>query len=504
MLLLRSSIWALPDTAWVRHYAGPGAAHDYATDVALDAAGNVYSTGATQPGGSGPFGYLTVSYSPSGDLRWVKDLLSGPGTAQAIAIDSAGAVYVTGMSSEDCVTLKYRGDGEQCWLRRYNGPGNGSDWGEAIAAGLNGKVCVAGRVYDTIDLSYDFLTIMYDTGGAQKWFARYNGPAQMMDIAFGVAIDQAGNVYTGGSSDAPDTRPDYALVKYDSLGHEKWVARYEGPGNDEMQDMTVDASGNVYLTGIGTTLTDTCEGYVTVKFDSEGDLCWVADYQATSRECDWSYAVATDAEQNVYVTGMAWADSASGYDCTTIKYDSRGRQLWVARWRVPDAVQNWGADLAFDRAGNVYVTGGATADGLHYDVITLKYSGAGELLWSVVYSRPGRGGAAVALELDGNGDVIVAGQTWGPDSSYDLTVVKYTGTGALMEAPVTTAPRGWQGPSVLRGTLVGRGVKDALVDCAGREVADLHPGPNDVSHLAPGVYFVREGPQAIRKVVIAR
>jgi hypothetical protein len=352
---------------------------------------------------------------------------------------------------------------------------------------------------------------MYDTGGVQKWVARHNGPAQMMDIAFGVAIDQAGNVYTGGSSDAPDTMPDYALVKYDLLGHEKWVARYEGPGNDEMQDMTVDASGNAYLTGIGTTLNDTCEGYVTVKFNSEGDLCWIADYQATSRECDWSYAVATDAEQNVYVTGMAWADSASGYDCTTIKYDSRGRQLWVARWRVPDAVQNWGADLAFDRAGNVYVTGGATADGLHYDVITLKYSSAGELRWTAIYSRPGRGGAAVAVELDGNEDVLVAGQIWGADSSYDLTVIKYTGAGALVEVPANTVPRGVQGPSVLRGSVVGRGVRDALVDCAGRKVADLDPGPNDVSQLAPGVYFVREAQaqaqaqaQAVRKVVITK
>jgi hypothetical protein len=40
-------------------------------------------------------------------------------------------------------------------------------------------------------------------------------------------------------------------------------------------------------------------------------------------------------------------------------------------------------------------------------------------------------------------------------------------------------------------------------------VLDLHPGANDVSHLAPGVYFVREEPQAsgskpqaVRKVVL--
>jgi YVTN family beta-propeller protein len=49
----------------------------------------------------------------------------------------------------------------------------------------------------------------------------------------------------------------------------------------------------------------------------------------------------------------------------------------------------------------------------------------------------------------------------------------------------------------------------ALVDITGRKVADLRPGPNDVRTLAPGVYFVREEPQAVnskpqavRKVII--
>ena len=48
--------------------------------------------------------------------------------------------------------------------------------------------------------------------------------------------------------------------------------------------------------------------------------------------------------------------------------------------------------------------------------------------------------------------------------------------------------------------------KTALLDISGREVLDLHPGPNDVSQLAPGVYFVRmicgEGRPANTKVVV--
>jgi hypothetical protein len=49
----------------------------------------------------------------------------------------------------------------------------------------------------------------------------------------------------------------------------------------------------------------------------------------------------------------------------------------------------------------------------------------------------------------------------------------------------------------------------ALLDISGRKVLDLQPGPNDVSHLAPGVYFVREAQaqahaQAVRKVVLTK
>ncbi|MCX6841192.1 MAG: sialidase family protein, partial [candidate division WOR-3 bacterium] len=51
----------------------------------------------------------------------------------------------------------------------------------------------------------------------------------------------------------------------------------------------------------------------------------------------------------------------------------------------------------------------------------------------------------------------------------------------------------------------------ALLDIGGRKVLDLKPGANDVRALAPGVYFVREEPQAanskpqpVRKVVVTR
>jgi YVTN family beta-propeller protein len=73
--------------------------------------------------------------------------------------------------------------------------------------------------------------------------------------------------------------------------------------------------------------------------------------------------------------------------------------------------------------------------------------------------------------------------------------------------------------TVVRGVLVLEAVESRrhaayraeLLDISGRKVLSLHPGANDVRKLAPGVYFVREEPQAasrkpqaVLKVVVTR
>jgi hypothetical protein len=65
-------------------------------------------------------------------------------------------------------------------------------------------------------------------------------------------------------------------------------------------------------------------------------------------------------------------------------------------------------------------------------------------------------------------------------------------------------------PMIVRGVLtVGQrpavdGSGPELVDAMGRKVMELHAGANVTRMLAPGVYFVREEPQAVRKVLVVR
>lgn len=73
----------------------------------------------------------------------------------------------------------------------------------------------------------------------------------------------------------------------------------------------------------------------------------------------------------------------------------------------------------------------------------------------------------------------------------------------IAEAGSQEAKRVIRGATIVRGVLclpaassIERGASSVLLDISGRKVLDLKPGANDVHALAPGVYFVREEPQA--------
>jgi hypothetical protein len=42
-----------------------------------------------------------------------------------------------------------------------------------------------------------------------------------------------------------------------------------------------------------------------------------------------------------------------------------------------------------------------------------------------------------------------------------------------------------------------------LLDVAGRKAMDLRAGANDVRHISPGIYFVRQA-SSVRKVILTR
>ena len=171
-------------------------------------------------------------------------------------------------------------------------------------------------------------------------------------------MDAAGNVYVTGTSQGSGTGDDFATVKYDAGGNQLWVARYNGPGNggDRASALAIDAAGNVYVTGVSQG-SDTGEEYATVKYDAAGNQLWVARYNGPGNATDRPSALAVDAAGNVCVTGASWGLDNRSIDYATVKYDTNGNELWVARLYFGPDVGSIVVAIAVDAVGNVVCNG---------------------------------------------------------------------------------------------------------------------------------------------------
>jgi hypothetical protein len=204
---------------WARRYNGASNGEDRAAALAVDDGGNLYVTGYSSSAGS-LRDYLTIKYLPDGDTAWTARY-DGPANdrdeACALAVDPWGAVCVTGFSWDsptnlDYATVKYLPNGDTAWVRRYNGPDNDGDGAEAIAVDAAGCLYVTGA--SSGGTSQDYATIKYLPHGDMAWVTRYGGGANGYDRASAIATDGFGNVYVTGCSWSAGTSLDFATIKY--------------------------------------------------------------------------------------------------------------------------------------------------------------------------------------------------------------------------------------------------------------------------------------------------
>ena len=315
----------------------------------------------------------------------------------------------------DGVPVTPAGGVYEAWVARYNGTGNSYDEAIGLAVDNSGNVYVAGTSRGSGTLN-DYATVKYDSAGQQQWVALYNDPGHPDEQLNAMTIDASGNVYVTGRSGTNNIPYVCTTIKYGSAGQLLWVARYNAPNGASGQAIAVDSSGNTYVAAYGSNQPNTlfC---ATIKYNAAGEQQWVAEYHGGSG-ADEPAAIVVDNAGNVYVTGTT--QICQGSDYLTLKYNSAGQEQWVARYHGPQEPLDAAKAIAIDNSGNVYVTGRS-----FNDYATIKYNAAGQQQWAARQPR----GEADAIAVDGAGNVYVTGRVADPNGYPDYGTIKYNASG---------------------------------------------------------------------------
>ena len=315
-----------------------GSAADAATVVAIGPNGHLYVAGQahsadfpTTPGAyqtthRGNDDVFVARLDPAtGDPVYIT-LLGGSGTDQVygLAVDAAGAAYVTGWTNHSSFprtagvvdnqgggswegfVAKFSPDGTQLAYSTFLG-GNETDWPRAIVVDDRGAATVTGsttspdfpvsaNAYDkicgtdgacnptnSVEQSDVFITRLNPTATALEYSTFLGGAG--LDAAFALAMDVDGAVLVGGSTYATDFPTTTGAVD----------ATYAGMGDAFLAALAVDGQNLIYATYLGGDRLDAAFG---VAVDTDGAAYAVgatksADFPITPAACDTSYGGGT-------------------------------------------------------------------------------------------------------------------------------------------------------------------------------------------------------------------
>ncbi len=480
--------------------AGMGSENtEFSHGVAVDSTGNVYMGGYFRgradfdPGTGTAFltsagnadAYLQKLDS-SGNLVWVKTF-SGPENifGYAVMVDNQDNAYLAGSfsgsadfdpgagvtqftaSGSDAFIVKLSSSGSLVWARKMGSADTEVALGLAVDSSRN--VYATGYFGTTADFdpgaavvnlvsagAHDVFVQKLDSSGTFVWARGTGGSAD--DMGYGVAVDDAGNVYTAGSFEGSgDFNPgagtttltsrggsDVFVQKLSSTGVLSWAAGMGGTGDDAGSGIGVDKEGNPYTTGYfratadfnpgvgaSNTVSNGAQDAFVLRLSTGGVFAWVASMGGSSTDVGTAIDVSDNGD--VYVTGSfsGSADFEPGTGTTTLaslgvtdvfaqRLDQNGGFVWAKSFG--GSAGDEGMAIAIDASLVVHLAGtfkasvdfdpGAGSFSLasngEADVFVEKFNSSGGFVWARgvggVSSEAGRSVAA-----DGSGNVYATG-----------------------------------------------------------------------------------------------
>jgi hypothetical protein len=276
-------------------------------------------------------------------------------------------------------------------------------------------------------------------------------------------LDGNGNVFVTGDSRGTGSGRDYATIMYSSAGVPLWTNRYSGPAfagyaGDVATSLAVDSSGNVIVTGASDRLGDSDFPYfdfATIKYSNAGVPLWTNLYISPGYDNAYANALAVDSSGNVFVTGYLERYASYARDIATVAYSSAGAPLWTNRHDGPGHWDDEALSIALDNNGNVFVAGDSYGTNNNSDFVTLAYSGAGAPLWTNRFRGPVDDyDAAMAVAVNGSGNVLVTGWSRTTTNGTDFVTIKYSSLSpppvpslAIRRTTTNTVVISWASPS---------------------------------------------------------
>jgi hypothetical protein len=236
------------------------------------------------------------------------------------------------------------------------------------------------------------------------------------------------------------------LLSYNFASGWQWAKAMGGTGADQGNAIVVDATGNVYSTGLfsGTAdfdpgvgifnLTSIGNGDIFIsKLDFFGNFIWAKSVGGTAD--DASNSIAVDASSNIYITGrfvgtVDFDPDTGVYNLSSIggfgnifisKFDSSGHFIWAKQ--IGGAFSNSGLSIALDESENVFTTGffsgtvdfdpgpnvfNLTGTG-STDVFVSKLNSSGDFVWAKSFDGISSGARGYAISIDHSGNVLTTG-----------------------------------------------------------------------------------------------
>ena len=435
---------------------------------------------------------------------------TGYDTAEGIAVDSSGSVYITGMTaSTDFPTTMgaYNGGSYDIFVANLSTDGNslvystfigglGYDAGHAIAVDSSGNVYVAGETTST-DLptvnAYqstlkgigDGVLLKLNSTGTGLLYSTYFGgtSATWSDVAYDLALDASNIVYLAGKASSSDMPLKNAYDATLEGTYDAFVAKFDlsQTGADSLLYSTFfGGSGDEYA---NTVAVDSTGAFVIAGNTTSSDITTLNAYQP-------AYGLSTDA----FVT----------------RFNSSGSALTYSTY-LGGNTSNYAEVLAIDSSGKIYVGGrtsgtfpttvgayteappGGSADGF-VSKIDPTLSGAASLIYST-YLGSTVFDYVIGLDVDSAGVAYITGFTSSPNfpKTADAAFPNMTGSNDGFFATLNAAGSSLIYSTFLGGTGQDRGLDVVWSVTTGSAYVAGHVGATDWPSSPTPTHFGPEG-----------